>query len=164
MITKAKSAVTTVKRPDPIPMTKAGLDKARVDYEALQIKREEVLIRLQAAREQGDLSENGAYTSAKFELASVDREMRRLGYLLKYGVVTTSTNNGVVGFGSTITLQKDKKTMTFMLVSGFESDPGAKKLSEQSPFGKAVLGRREGESVVVTAPAGETSWKIIKVT
>ena len=122
-----------------------------------------MLLRLQAAREQGDLSENGAYTAAKFELGATDRQLRQLGYLLKYGVVTSSLHSGKVGFGNTVTLGKEGKTLTFMLVSGFESNPAAGKLSEQSPFGRAVINRQVGETVVVKAPAGESIWKIVKV-
>jgi transcription elongation factor GreA len=166
MITKVRrttARAVTIKRPDPIPLTQVGLDKAKADYAELQVKREEVLIRLQAAREQGDLSENGAYTSAKFELGTIDRELRRLGHLLKYGVVTDNSGSSKVSFGSTVTIDNDKTEMTFMLVSQYESDPVAKKLSEQSPFGKAVLGRSVGDTVVVVAPAGETKWKIISI-
>ena len=166
MITKTRrttARAVTIKRPSPIPLTQEGFDKAKADYDVLQIKREEVLVRLQAAREQGDLSENGAYTAAKFELGNVDRELRRLGYLIKYGVVTENANTGSIGFGSTVTLEKDDKQITFTLVSLYESDPATKKLSEQSPFGKAVIGKKVGQTVTVQAPAGDTSWKIIKV-
>lgn len=152
-----------MKRPPAIPLTQAGFDKAKRDYEALQTKREEILIRLQAAREMGDLSENGAYTAAKHELGETDRELRRLGYLLKYGVVTANAGSGTVGFGSEVTLERDGKQMTFLLVSGYESNPAEKKLSEQSPFGRAVLGKKVGDVVVVQAPAGEVSWKIVRV-
>ncbi len=166
MITKVRrttARAVTVKRPAAIPLTQEGFDKAKQDYDTLQTKREEILIRLQAAREMGDLSENGAYTAAKFELGATDRELRRLGYLLKYGVVTANAESGTIGFGSEVTLERDGKQMTFMLVSGYESDPVAKKLSEQSPFGAAVLGKRTGEIVIVHAPAGDVAWKVIKV-
>jgi transcription elongation factor GreA len=151
------------KKPSPIPLTQEGFDKAKTEFEALQIKREAVLIRLQAAREMGDLSENGAYTSAKFELGTVDRELRRLGYLLKYGVVTKNTSGEKVGFGSEVTLEKDGKKMMFTLVSGFESDPSSKKLSEQSPFGCAVKGKKLGDKVSVVAPAGVSKWEIVEI-
>lgn len=163
MITKVRRTTAraiTIKRPDPIQLTQVGLDKAKKDYSELQLKREEVLIRLQAAREQGDLSENGAYTSARFELGTIDRELRRLGHLLKYGVVTDHSGSEKIGFGSTVTIASDKSEITFMLVSQYESDPVAKRLSEQSPFGKAVIGKSVGDRVVVQAPAGESTWTI----
>ena len=166
MITKERrktARAVSVKRPASIPLTQTGFNKAKTDYDVLQVKREEVLIRLQAAREMGDLSENGAYTAAKFELGSIDREIRRLGYLIKYGVVTSSATGNTIGFGNEITLEKDGKQMSFVLVSGYESNPVEKKLSEQSPFGKAVIGHKVGDTIVVVAPAGEISWKIVKV-
>lgn len=82
--------------PKKIPFTKEGFEKNQKDYDLLLEKRKEILVRLQAAREMGDLSENGAYTAAKLELRSTDRELRRLKYLLRFGVVTEKTNNGVV--------------------------------------------------------------------
>ena len=62
-------------KPDPVPITKEGYDKAMSELERLEVYREEVLVRLQAAREMGDLSENGAYTAARFELSDTDRNI-----------------------------------------------------------------------------------------
>lgn len=149
--------------PKKIPFTKEGFEKNQKDYDLLLEKRKEILVRLQAAREMGDLSENGAYTAAKFELRSTDRELRRLKYLLRFGVVTEKTNNGVVDFGSVVSLDDGKEKMIFTMVSGYESNPTQNKLSIDSPLGKAILGKKAGNSVTLTMPEGITEYLICKI-
>lgn len=149
--------------PNKIPYTKEGFEKVQKDYDLLLKKRKEILVRLQAAREMGDLSENGAYTSAKFELRSTDREIRQLKFLLKFGVITPSNKGGVIDFGSTVTLFDGKDELTFTMVSGYESDPTKQKLSVYSPLGKSIVGKHIGEKVTINTPDGLITYKIIKV-
>jgi transcription elongation factor GreA len=151
------------KKVAPIPLTQEGFNQAKNDFGELQQKREQILLRLQAAREMGDLSENGAYTAAKFELGSTDRELRRLAHLLKYGVVKQKSGNNKVEFGSVVTVKNGSEEMTFTLVSGYESNPAEKKLSMGSPLGAAVLGKAINDKIVVQAPVGEKKYKIIKI-
>lgn len=150
-------------RPDEIFFTKEGYSKMEKDFAALNQKRKEVLVRLQAAREMGDLSENGAYQGARFELSSIDRELGRLKYLLRWGVVKQSKNNGIVDFGSTVTLQKGDQRLTFTLVSSYESDPQKNKLSIDSPLGQALSGKRKGDRITVKTPSGETIYTVISL-
>lgn len=143
--------------------TKDGYDKLGQELQDLRTKREPTLLRLQAAREQGDLSENGAYKAARFELSDIDRNIRRLTYLLKAGEVKAPRNDGIIGFGSLVALERGGQKFTYQLVSKYESDPGQNKLSDESPLGQKLMGKRAGEDVTVTAPAGEMYYKIIKV-
>jgi transcription elongation factor GreA len=113
----------------------------------------------------GDLSENGAYHAAKFELGSIGRQLRELRHLLDEGYVAdidedTSTAN----FGHTITLQNGTKELKFMLVSDQESDPKQQKLSLQSPIGRAVLGQKVGSIIEVETPRGKMAYTIAKIT
>lgn len=146
-----------------IPFTKEGFEKNQKDYQVLLEKRKEILVRLQAAREMGDLSENGAYQAARFELGSTDRELRRLKYLLRFGVVTEKKDGGVVNFGSVVTLNNGKEKMTFLMVSGYESNPTQNKLSIDSPLGKAIFGKKAGEKTIITSPDGVTEYTILKL-
>lgn len=146
-----------------IPFTKEGFEKNQKDYDNLLAKRKEILVRLQAAREMGDLSENGAYQAARFELGSTDRELRRLKYLLKFGVVTEKKDNNSVDFGSRVTLDDGKEKMSFLMVSGFESNPGLNRLSIDSPLGKAIFGKKAGDKVLLKMPEGTTEYLISKV-
>lgn len=150
-------------KPKSISMTKQGLDEAKVEYEQKSKLREEILVRLQTAREMGDLSENGAYKYAKFELRDCDRRLRHLSKLIKHGVVVEETREGVVGFDSKVVINNGKSDMEFRMVSGYESDPTEKKLSVYSPIGKAIMGKSVGDTVTVEIPAGKTKYKILSV-
>lgn len=151
-------------KPAAIPFTKAGFDELKTKLTTLTRKREEVIVRLQTAREMGDLSENAAYKAARFELGGIDRELRRVNYLLKVGVVEyLKPQNGLIGFGSLVTVKNAATEMTFMLVSGHESNPSEQKLSTDSPLGKSLLGKKAGDTITVSAPGGDTTYTIVKV-
>jgi transcription elongation factor GreA len=129
----------------------------------LLAKREIVLVSLQRAREMGDLSENGAYTSAKFELGNVDRELRKLEFNLKYGEVVEANESGVVGFGSRVTVELNGKEYTYLLVSSEESNPNEMKLSIDSPVGQALMGHKVGDKVSVVMPGRTIEYLITRV-
>ena len=150
-------------KPKSIPFTQLAYQKMEKKFADLTEERTKILVRLQTAREMGDLSENGAYKYAKFELGNTDRELRRLTHLLKYGKVTKNKKTGKVDFGSKITLQKDGVQTTFTMVNHHESNPQKQKLSTDSPIGKAVMGKKVGDKITVTAPAGETTYTLTKI-
>jgi transcription elongation GreA/GreB family factor len=155
---------TTPTQPKSIPFTASAYQELKDKWQRLTTEREEVKKRLAIAREQGDLSENGAYKYAKIELGDIGRELRRLRHLLDQGYVSDRTAQvGVIGFGATITLQLGAKTRPYLLVSQHESNPAAGKLSLESPLGQALLGKKVGEIVTVQAPAGETRYTIVAV-
>ena len=152
-----------MKQPDPVPFTQAGYDQLSVRRAELLAKREIVLVSLQRAREMGDLSENGAYTSAKFELGNVDRELRRLEFNLKYGKVVEITHTDKVGFGSKVTVELLGKEYTYTLVGSEESDPKKGMLSLESPIGIALMGKKVGEKVLVVMPDRQIEYLVKKI-
>ncbi len=149
--------------PARIPFTKEAYEKLQSDLDRLTKYREEVVVRLTTAREMGDLSENGAYRYAKMELGDISRQMRQLKYQLRFGFVPPKSTSGIIGFGNTVTLEGKDKSLSFMLVSKHESNPEEHKLSTESPIGKAILGKKAGDEIVVMLPAGEIKYKITKV-
>jgi transcription elongation factor GreA len=151
------------KKPDPIVYTAKGYAKIKQDVERLNTERSAVLIRLQAAREMGDLSENGAYHAAKFELGSIDRQLRQLNYHVQYGVVHQAENKGVVEFGSMVGIASGSQKKTFHLVNKFESNPETGDLSVESPMGQAMLGKKINDSFIVHAPSGDQSYQIVSL-
>ncbi len=151
------------KAPKKIQFTKVGFEKIKTEHKSLSDGRPAILVSLQKAREMGDLSENGAYTAARLKLGSTDRRLRHLSNLMRYGVVKETKNRGSIDFGSQVTLENEKNQMTFMLVNKFESDPLKQKLSTNSPFGKAVLGKKVGDKVKVSAPAGTVNYTVVRV-
>lgn len=150
-------------KPNPIPFTKQAYEKMQADFDRLTAERVEVVKRLQTAREMGDLSENGAYKYAKFELGSIGRQLRDLNYKLRYGVVTETKKSEEIVFGSRVVLDDGKRQLKFMLVSEHESDPMKQKLSMNSPLGRAVMGKKVGDKVIVAAPAGQIIYTIVEV-
>lgn len=143
--------------------TKDGFEKINNRFQFLTNKRPEAIKRLQIARELGDLSENGAYKAARFEVGSIDRELRHLTRIIQNAEVITYTPKGFVDFGSNVTLDNGKEQLSFTLVGKYESDPVNKKLSTYSPIGKEVLGKRVGDKIIVNAPSGEITYTIIDI-
>ena len=135
----------------------------------LEALRKEVMERLVTAREMGDLSENGAYKYAKFELGSIGRQLKRFRGLLENGfpvIQTKGLPSGSVDFGSWVTVQKNdgsNKELKFCIVSKHESEPVAQKIAYSSPMGKAVMRKKAGEVITVATPAGDVSYTILAV-
>lgn len=152
-----------VKIPSKIKFTEEGYTKVQNEFERLTQKRKEAVTSLQRAREMGDLSENGAYKAARFQLSDIDRQLRWFKYQIRFGEVTESNKTDRVGFGNIVTLVNNDGTITFMLVDGFESNPKEHKLSLHSPIGRAVEGKEVGEKIVVIAPAGIIEYTITKL-
>jgi transcription elongation factor GreA len=158
-----RAIVHHMKQPDPVPFTRDGYAALSVRRDELLVKREHVLIALQRAREMGDLSENGAYTAARFELGNVDRELRRLEFNLKYGKVVESVSHDKVGFGNRVTVEINGKEYVYTLVGTQESDPKKSMISLESPIGAALMGKRVGEVAQVVMPDRQIEYKVKKI-
>lgn len=125
----------------------------------------EVLDRLVAAREMGDLSENGAYKYAKFELGNVRRQIRELKRLLAIGEpMPPYQSTGVISQGSTVVLESNGKTKTFVVVNEYEADLQSNRISYKSPIGRAIMNKQAGDQVRVVLPHGTVVYNIVDVT
>jgi len=158
-----RAVVRHMKLPDPVPFTKEGYENMKVRKTELQARREIVLVVLQRAREMGDLSENGAYTAARFELGNVDRELRRLEFNLNYGVIKSADGINKVGFGNKVTVEMSGKEYTYLLVGTQESDPKKAMISLESPIGIALVGKKVGEKALVVMPDREIEYEVKKI-
>jgi len=147
-----------------IPFTQAAYEQLQLKFDRLTKERAEVIIRLQTAREMGDLSENGAYIYAKRELGSIGRQLRELKYLLTNGFIQESTaGHDRVEFGCRVTLKNDRGQVTYLIVSKHESNLVEHKLSTDSPLGQALVGKKVGEVIKVIVPQGLVDYQIIKI-
>jgi transcription elongation factor GreA len=151
-----------------IPFTIEKYKEMQQKVAELEELREEVMKRLVTAREMGDLSENGAYKYAKFELGNIGRQMRKYKGLLAKGFPAPkhTGSKGTIDFGSEVTIEKidsKKKTRTFTIVSGHESDPSLGKLAYSSPMGKALMRKKVGDAIKVETPIGVHEYKIISI-
>jgi len=151
------------KRVAVIPLTEQALNQFRDKFAKLKTQKIEVMARLKTAREMGDLSENGAYKYAKFELSSIGRQLRELQHILDHAVVKSKQSTGKFGFGCVVVLERDGVKTSYQMVSAYESDLTKHKLSTDSPLGLALKDKRVGDEVIVNAPAGQLEYNIVSI-
>ena len=143
-----------------ILFTKEGLEEVQAELESLQQLRPSVVVELSRGREMGDLSENGLYRGAKMKLGQVDARIRHLTRLLKAAKVIQASQSEVIEFGSVVTIITNDKEYTYQIVGGYESNPAKGTVSHHSPLGQALMGKKKGDSAVVTTPTGEIHYTI----
>src|SRR5579862_7104478 len=149
-----------------IYLTKKGFEDLKKEYDEIVNKRRpEVVERLSSAREMGDLSENAEYTAAREELAFIDGRIEELEELLKQAELIADDNHTTqaVSLGSEVVVKIGDKKETFTVVGEWEADPVEKKISHESPLGKALLGKSVGDEIHVEAPAGKMTYKIVSI-
>ncbi len=149
-----------------IYLTKKGFEDLQKEYDDMfNKKRPEVVERLSAAREMGDLSENAEYTAAREELAFIDGRLEELEELLKQAELIADGHHATqsVDLGSQVVIKIGEKKETFTVVGEWEADPTEKKISHESPLGKALLGKTVGAEIEVEAPAGKMLYKIVSI-
>ena len=142
-----------------------GLVKLRAELEELtNVRRAEIAQRIHDAKEHGDLAENAEYEDAKNEQAFVEGQIQRLESLVKNAIVIDGhLGTDHVQIGSTVVVDGSDGKETFTIVGSTEASPREGRISNESPVGRALLGKRKGESVVVHVPAGDFSYKILKI-
>ena len=150
----------------PTYLSKDGLEKLRAELEEMvNVRRAEVATRIHDAKEHGDLSENAEYEDAKNEQAFVEGRIQQLEALIKNATIIDENHSSEhVGLGSTVHLEShDGGQETFTIVGSTEAKPAEGRISNESPVGRALLGRKKGEKVVVRVPAGDFTYTIVKI-
>ena len=146
--------------PKDVILTPEGLDKLRDELETLStVRRREVAERIKEAREFGDISENAEYDDAKNEQAMLETKIAQLEEKLRAATVIDSKELGtdVVRIGSSVQVADSAsgKSDTYTIVGSSEADPSQRKLSNESPVGKALIGRKAGDTATVMLPNGK---------
>lgn len=148
-------------------LTAEGAEQLRAELEQLKgPAREELAQRLRSAIEMGDLSENADYHAAKEQQGFLEGRIQELEYLLKHAIIIDNNGrkNDRVDIGSHVTIQEgNHPPETYMIVGAKEADPRSGRISNQSPFGSAILGKSAGDEVIVKTPQGEITLRIIKI-
>ena len=143
--------------PPEIPITSGGLEEVRRELEDLtKVRRPEIVARIKAAREHGDVSENFEYHAARNEQSFLETRIRELETIVKHHVLIESTaRGGEVGLLSTVTIQEEGAAEErYTIVGPAEADPANGRVSFESAIGKALMGRRAGADVQVVTPSG----------
>lgn len=148
-----------------IQMTKVGIEALSKELtELIKTKRPKLVERLAFARGEGDLSENSDYQSAREELEFMDGRISEIEEVLKNAlIVSVNGKNDNVGVGTKITVKFNGEKHVFEMVGEWEADPVNRKISPESPLGKALFGRKVGDKTEVEAPAGKVTYEILAI-
>ncbi|MBO0778770.1 MAG: transcription elongation factor GreA [Ktedonobacteraceae bacterium] len=146
-------------------LTNDGLQRAVSLLEMLRTEgRAKVARYLHEAQESGDVIDNAAYEDAKNEQARLEGRIMELEQLVAKARVIDHVETDVVSLGSVVQLSTaDGREYQYTIVGAFEADPGAKRISNESPVGKALLGHRAGDHVIVSTPGGVKEYTILSV-
>jgi transcription elongation factor GreA len=145
-------------------LTKQELVKLKKELdERVHVLRKEIAGRIQAAKEQGDLSENAEYVSAKEEQGLNEMRVHELEILVRSVQVVEEKHDGKIGVGNKVKVKIGVKTEAFTIVSPEGVDLLKGKISYESPLGHALMGRKAGDEITIHAPMGAIKYKIIKV-
>jgi len=150
----------------PTYISRDGLEKLRAELsEMLSVRRPEIAQRIHDAKEHGDLSENAEYEDAKNEQAFVEGRIQTLEAMIKNAMLIDETHStDHVQIGSTVKVESEDGPESFTIVGTAEAKPTDGKISNESPVGRALLGKKRGEKVLVRVPAGDFSYKIVDIT
>jgi transcription elongation factor GreA len=145
-------------------LTKDGIAELEAELAALIAERAPVADRIKTARDLGDLSENAEYQTAREEHDKIEARISEVEHILRNVEVIKKPKDGSkVQIGSTVKLKGDGKTKQFQVVGTVEADPLSGKISDESPIGKALLGKKLGESVEIITPAETATYKITEI-
>ncbi len=147
----------------PTYLSREGETGLRQELDLLvNVRRAEVAARIHDAKQHGDLSENAEYEEAKNEQAFVEGRIQTLEGMLKTAVIIENSGSDHVALGSTVVVESLDGSETFSIVGSAEARPADGKISNESPVGRSLLGRKAGEKVTVRLPNGSDFLYTIK--
>lgn len=153
---------------DEVFLTKEGREEKLKHLEYLKsVRRNEVAAQIKAAREYGDLSENAEYDAARAEQAMLEKEISMLEETLRIAKIVDPSKRklGVIDIGSKVKVYDNEfqEEIEYTIVGSLESDATKNIISNQSPIGSVLMGRKVGDNVVATTPGGQISLKILDI-
>lgn len=153
-------------------MKRAYLTKERfekMEKELAELKtdgRRRIAERLKQAKDLGDLSENFDYQTARDEQANLEQRISQLEDILRSSSIITDADaagSGMVKVGSTVTAERNRETVTYTITGTSEAQPGQGRISNESPIGRSLLGKRVGDEVRVVTPRGAATLRILRI-
>jgi transcription elongation factor GreA len=164
----ARGSATAKPEPEPTWISADGLARLQAEHEELTTQRRpEVIGRIKAAKELGDLKENSDYTAAREEQSFLEGRIAQIEATLRTARVIEAPvpdDVGRVALGATVTIEDETGSQsTFRLVGSAEADPANGRISNVSPVGRALLGRTAGETIEIAAPRGAVRYRIVEV-
>ncbi|NTU66857.1 MAG: transcription elongation factor GreA [Candidatus Moranbacteria bacterium] len=146
-------------------ITEEGFKKIKEELENRKTAvRQEIANSIKEAKEQGDLSENAEYSEAKSQQSENEARIAELEFMLKEAtVVSYDGTAGVIQMGSKVTVRFNGNEMQFHIVGSNEADPDVLKISNESPIGKAFMGKKKGDKAEVVTPGGKMEYHIVEI-
>lgn len=145
-------------------LTSEGIAELEKELKVLIASRGEMAERIKSAREFGDLSENAEYSAARQEQERAEARISEIDHILKNAeVIAQPKKKDVVVLGNTVTLKNKQGEKVFTIVGSVEADPLEGKISDESPIGQALLGKKLGEDVEIKTPASTTTYTISQI-
>jgi transcription elongation factor GreA len=142
-------------------LTAKGVDELKKEFELLVSERSTVSERIKLAREFGDLSENAEYSSARQDQERAESRISEIDHILKnVTIIKSPSGKNRVELGNTVVLSGNKVDKTFTVVGSVEADPLNGLISDESPIGKALLGKKLGDDVEIVLPSETVQYKI----
>jgi transcription elongation factor GreA len=144
-------------------ITNEGKKELEQELEHLKGRRGDIADKIAEARDYGDLSENAEYDAAREEQGVLETRIAEIEDILQNAEIISGGKKGEVGLGSTVELKTDSKTMKYTVVGPVEADPLEGKISNESPIGEALMGKKVGETVVIKTPKGEIEYEVVSI-
>jgi transcription elongation factor GreA len=144
-------------------ITVEGRQELEAELEELKSRRGAIADKIAEARDYGDLSENAEYDAAREEQGLVESRIAEIEDILLNAELIKTAKGSKVSLGSKVELKTGKKTVVYDVVGPVEADPLEGKISNESPIGEALMGKKVGESVTITTPKGQISYEIIAI-
>lgn len=145
-------------------LTEEGVAELKAEHAKLVAERSEVAERIKTAREFGDLAENAEYQVARQEQEKNEARIAELEHIIgNVEIIKNSKGDTKVRLGSRVTLDNEGKKKEFQVVGTVEADPLEGKISDESPIGKALLGKKVGDEVEIKTPAETSAYKVVSI-
>ncbi len=147
-------------------LTQQGVDELKEELNELVGLRSEIADRIKTAREFGDLAENAEYSSSRQDQERNEARIAEIEHILaSVQVITASTKSGKVVLGSVVKLKSSdgKTTKQFQVVGTVEADPLEGKISDESPIGRVLIGKKQGEMVEIKTPAETATYTVVDI-
>lgn len=142
-------------------LTEKGRKELETELEELKSRRGEIADKIAEARDYGDLSENAEYDSAREEQGLVETRIAEIEDILMNAEDIKATKSSSIHLGTTVELNTGSKKVTYTVVGSVEANPGEGKISDESPIGAALMGKKEGESATISTPKGDITYRIV---
>ncbi|HLT21418.1 MAG TPA: transcription elongation factor GreA [Thermomicrobiales bacterium] len=147
-----------------IPITEEGLERLKAELEHLTtIRRPAIIKAIAAAREEGDLRENAGYDAARHDQAMNERRIMEIEDRIRRAVVIDQSGATSVQVGTMVTIDIDGEEETYTIVGAVEARPAEGRISNESPIGKALLGRKVGDVVDIRTPTTVLKAKVVSI-